>query len=57
MQNNFGARKGPRTNDMTGDRRVQSQAPVHKKYILYRLWSYLSRYKGILLLAAVGCAQ
>ena len=53
MQNNFGARKGPRTNDMTGDRRVQSQAPVHKKYILYRLWSYLSRYKGILLLAAV----
>ena len=38
---------------MTGDRRVQGKAPVHKKYILSRLWSYLSHHKVILILAAV----
>lgn len=38
---------------MTGDRRTQSQEPVHKRYILTRLWQYLSRYKGMLILAAV----
>lgn len=38
---------------MTGGRRTQSQEPVHKQYILTRLWQYLSRYKGMLILAAV----
>lgn len=52
MQSNFG-QKGPRTNDMTGDRRLQGKTPVHKKYILTRLWGYLCRHKGILVLAAV----
>ncbi len=52
MRSNFG-QKGPRMNDMTGDRRVQGKAPVHKKYILSRLWGYLSRHKGILVLAAM----
>ena len=52
MRSNFG-QKGPRLNDMTGDRRVQGKTPVHKKYILTRLWSYLCRHKFILFLSAV----
>lgn len=52
MRNNFG-QKGPRLNDMTGDRRVQGKTPVHKKYILTRLWGYLCRHKLILLFAAI----
>ena len=52
MRSNFG-QKGPRLNDMTGDRRVQGKTPVHKKYILTRLWSYLCRHKEMLVLAAI----
>ena len=52
MRNNIG-QKGPRMNDMTGDRRVQGKTPIHKKYILTRLWGYLCRHKGILVLAAL----
>ena len=53
MRSNFGPQKGPRMNDMTGDRRVQGKTPVHKKYILTRLWSYLCQHKAMLFLAAI----
>ena len=52
MRSNFG-QKGPRMNDMTGDRRVQGKTPVHKKYILTRLWGYLSRHTWLLIFAAI----
>ena len=52
MRSNFG-QKGPRMNDMTGDRRVQGKTPVHKKYILTRLWGYLSSHKALLFFAAI----
>ena len=38
---------------MTGDRRTVSKTPVHKKYILTRLWGYLCHHKAILVLAAI----
>ena len=52
MRSNFG-QKGPRMNDMTGDRRVHGKTPVHRKYIFTRLGGYLSHHKALLFFAAI----
>ena len=52
MRNGFG-QKGPRMNDMTGDRRSTGRTPVHRKYTLLRLWDYLRAHRLTLVIAAL----